>query len=377
MGRLPRKWGSSVNLGLQIRKRRESFGLSTTQVAQLARLTPARLDAIEAGELLTTWELAAVAGALATDPVRLRAGTADDDIYRSAVRFRGAQGGESLSPMDVRLLARTAEVGRMVAWLRTLLQEPVSRLADMRQVQGVDGRKMPWEQGYALGEAARLRLAPGGQRLESVQQLLEEAGVHIALVDFESREIEAASLFEPDAAPVILLNAKADRIHYSLARRAILAHELCHLLHDGGQRNLLTQVSKESDSSPTEQRANGFAPSFLAPRKWVSRNPSGEHLGVVLKLAEDWGLSFEGAAWHAKNLKLMPAGVTETFQRMPDKPRINTPVEPDLARTSPGLYDIDFEPSPLTRGLLAELALRAAARGLITRPRAAEILVFQ
>jgi Zn-dependent peptidase ImmA (M78 family)/DNA-binding XRE family transcriptional regulator len=366
-----------VDLGPQIRKRRESFGLSTAQVAGLANLTPARVGAIEAGELLTTWELAAVAGALATDPARLRAGTADDDIYRSAVRFRSAQGAESLSPMDVRLLARAAEAGRLVAWLRTLFQEPASRLVDMRQVQGVDGRKRPWQQGYELGEAARMRLAPGGQRLESIQQLLEEAGVHIALVDFESSHIEAASLFESDAAPVILLNAKNDRIHYPLARRAILAHELCHLLHDGGQRNLLTQVSQESDSSPTEQRANGFAPSFLAPRKWVLRSPSGDHLGAVVRLAEDWGLSFEGAAWHAKNLKLIPPEVAEDFQRTLDKPRINTSVEPDLARTSPELYDIDFEPSPLTRGLLAELALRAAARGLITRPRAAEILVFQ
>jgi Zn-dependent peptidase ImmA (M78 family) len=236
---------------------------------------------------------------------------------------------------------------------------------------------MAWEQGYKLGEAARLRLAPiPPGRLASIQKFLEDAGVHVAFVAFENSDIEAASLFELQASPVILLNTSITRNRYALSRRAILAHELCHLLHDGGQRHLLTQVSWENDASPTEQRANGFAPSFLAPKKWV-RVRAKDPLAIVMELAETWGLSFEGAAWHAKNLKFISPDIAEELRRMADKPRILVQVEPELVRTSPEQSGIELEVSSLANGLLSELALRACSEGLIDRQRAAELLSLQ
>jgi Zn-dependent peptidase ImmA (M78 family) len=365
-----------MNIGLHVHRRREQFGFSGSQLAALAHMETARLEAIEAGAVLSTHELASLADALAIDPSKLRAGDMDD-IYRSVVRFRSAEGGKPLSPGDLRLLARGAEAGRMTAWLKGLLNEPASELLTTRQVQGVTSRSTPWQQGYKLGEAARLRLAPTPVgRLDSIQKLLEKVGVHVAFVAFESSHIEAASLFEPQAAPVILLNTSVTRNRYALSRRAILAHELCHLLFDGGQRHLLTQISWENDASPTEQRANGFAPSFLAPKKWV-RVHAKEPLEIVQELAERWGLSFEGAAWHAKNLRFITPDAAEHLWRISDRPRIQTQVEPDLVRTSPEQFGIDVEITPLANGLLSELALRACAEGAIDRQRAAEILSLQ
>src|SRR5208337_1305216 len=97
----------------------------------------------------------------------------------------------------------------------------------------------------------------------------------------------------------------SSRVKYPLSRRAILAHEMCHLLYDGGERDL-TIVSREEglDASGTERRANGFAPNFLAPKDWVRSNGKNAK-AIVTELAEQWGLSLEGAAWHAKNLGLI------------------------------------------------------------------------
>ena len=86
-----------------------------------------------------------------------------------------------------------------------------------------------------------------------------------------------------------------------LSRRAALAHELCHLLHDGGHREL-TMVSRlDEQRQRGEQRANGFAPSFLAPKAWASKVDASDPEKIALELGERWGLSFGGAVWHAKN----------------------------------------------------------------------------
>jgi Zn-dependent peptidase ImmA (M78 family) len=369
-----------VNIGSEVKKRREAFGFSTSQLAALAFMEPARLESIEAGTVPSTYELASLADALAIDPSALRTGNTDDP-YRSVVRFRSAQNTANksrlLSPSDLRLLARAAEAGRITAWLKESLKVPASPLLAARQVRGVDNQSSPWEQGYQLGAHARLRLAPTPpKRLGSIQEFLEKAGVHVAFVAFESSHIEAASLFEPQASPVVLLNTSSPRNQFALPRRAILAHELCHLLHDGGQRNLLTQVSWQDDNSATEQRANGFAPSFLAPKKWVKVRAK-EPRAIAEEIAMAWGLSFEGAAWHAKNLKLISPEIAGELLRMPEKPRMPVETEPDLARTPPESLGLEVEPSLLAKGLLSELALRACAEGLIGKHRAAEILTIQ
>jgi Zn-dependent peptidase ImmA (M78 family) len=218
--------------------------------------------------------------------------------------------------------------------------------------------------------------------LSSVQRTLEELGVHVAFVDFESDEIEAASLFETRAAPVVLLNARVPRIKQILSRRAVLAHELCHLLHDGGERDL-TVVSRETDQSPQEQRANGFAPSFLAPGKFLRDEPrivafNGRPREVVLWLARTWGLSFAGAVWHAKNTHLIEGTVAEELYRNEHATTIDpSPFETETDRATPSRLEMEAEPSPLASGLFSSLALAALERGLISRGRALELLTFE
>lgn len=170
------------------------------------------------------------------------------------VRFRSALGATTLDPMDVRPLARAAEAGRICGFLGRLLGLTPSPVAAAREVVPIRAGSPPWKQGYDLGQKARARLAPASQPVPSMQTLLEDLGVHVAFVRFASADVEAASVYEADAAPVMLVNVLSSRAAEPLPRRAALAHELCHLLHDGGERDLLTAVSRPEDHLDYEQR---------------------------------------------------------------------------------------------------------------------------
>lgn len=194
---------------------------------------------------------------------------------------------------------------------------------------------------------------------------------------FEARDVEAASLAEADASPVIILNRSNERVRYAPARRAILAHELCHLLHDAnGDRDLLTLVSRPNDTSDVEQRAGAFAPEFLAPGRWVGTF-TGTPRSIAASIARRWGLSFEGAAWHAKNLGLITEAEARALRVSPRKPTVETGLEPSIARTPPEQFGIDAKPSAFGNSQLGELAVLAACDEIISRGRAAEIVSYR
>jgi Zn-dependent peptidase ImmA (M78 family)/transcriptional regulator with XRE-family HTH domain len=360
-----------MQIGGRIKSAILALGMTPARVAEKAGVPVKRLNSIIAGETPSTRELAGIAEALAVDPAALFRGDASADHSRSAARFRAPQGIQHLDADDTRLLSRAAEAGRICAYLRASIGKSDSLLGDLRGVRGVSPRPEPWRQGYELGRGAREEIAPERQPLHSVQQLLEDVGVHVAVVAFSTSDIEAASLYERDACPVILLNRKNSRIALPLSRRAVLAHELCHLLHDGGERDL-TVVSREMSRDPIEQRANGFAPNFLAPTNWL--NPKAKQpRKLVREIAEEWGLSFEGAAWHAKHHSLISDLQAEEFARRPED--VTVTCEPELPRTPPEQFGIDgVKTSPLVEGLLAETALLALLEGAISKGRAAEVL---
>jgi len=232
----------------------------------------------------------------------------------------------------------------------------------------------PWKHGYQLGEKARERLSPGRTAMPAFQALLESWGVHVAFVQFESDDVIAASLCEPDAIPVILLNKRLGRIAYPLARRSVLAHELGHILHDAAPNNIVSVASRRShDDGAWEQRANGFAPGFLAPGAWVRLDAS-EPVEIVAELAGTWLLSWEGAAWHAKNLELITPRQAERLMQKAPRGWVAPDVDEAPLRTPPDMFGVEIEPSDLVSGYASELVLQAVAEGEISRGRAAEIL---
>lgn len=360
-------------MGEHIRRIREAYGFGLSQLARLSAISASRIAEIESGSPFSTAELAQLAGALAVDPAHLHAGKVEE-TQRTVARFRAPIGLSEIDGSDARLLARAAEAGEICTELRTLLGKGTSPIEACREPMAVTKGIEAWREGYELGSSARETLLPAHNALTSVQQCFEDLGVHVAFVHFEAQGIEAASLFEPGSSPVILLNKSSSRVKYPLSRRAILAHEMCHLLHDGGERDL-TIVSREEglDASGTEKRANGFAPNFLAPKDWV-RSSGKNAKAIVTELAEKWGLSLEGAAWHAKNLGLIRESQVKQFRNDALKPGFESQFERELPRTPPDLFGIEAEPTDLARGYLSELAIVAAEEGAVSKARAAEII---
>jgi Zn-dependent peptidase ImmA (M78 family) len=358
--------------GFALRKQRDELSFSVAELASAASVLSERLEAIENGAPPTTREIGKIASALAVDPAALWRG--DVVPARTTARFRAPAGVASLTAADARLLARGAEAGRIAAHLNSILGRPPAKTVSARRVAGIDGWPEPWEQGYKLGAQARFKLYLPKQPIKSMEHLLEDLGVHVAWGSFETTDIHAASLYEPGAAPVIILNRLASRTRAKLSRRAVLAHELCHLLHDGGETDVLTLVSRANDVSPNEQRANGFAPCFIAPGGWIIPHTT-DPRQLALDVGTTWGLSFEGAAWHLKNAKYINNREAEDLIAQPQNIS-DTAFESPPTRRTPAEFGWDVEVSPLVNGLLSDLALTAYGQDLISCARAIEILRF-
>jgi len=371
----------SQTIQQRIRQRREAFGVSICDMASWAELPVERWQAIEAGESLSVAELGQLARALAVDPGTFLRGE-EGSPRRSVARFRHAAVSiPGLGMLETRTLALAAELGRIGGGLHHLLARPLP-LSGIRLTVPISEREEPWQQGYRLGAAARCSLGIPIGPIANLQTTLEGLGIHIALLPFSQPVVDAASLMEDGAMPIILLNQGSPRVDPKLPRRSTMAHELCHLLHDAGEHDLETRLSSQEDSSldTVEQRARAFAPAFLAPpdavRHWFRsgdgkcwQNPQSK----ILALAKRWGLSWGGAVWHAKNCRLiqpvtaerivadvpMQQGWHACFERMEDH--------------QSSIF-MGLEISPLCRGHMAKVVLEAYEAGAVSRGRAREIL---
>ena len=343
-------------IGELLRKRREALGAPLAEAARWCGTSTDELAQLEAAQDLSSTAFERVCQGLAVSPSELLSGV-ERSPRRSGARFRSALSDSStLTPHDARLLAAASEIGRTLAELSNLIGKR-NQFDEYRDMRAVSGVMHPWDQGYGLGEESRTHIGPGPGPILHMERWLSELSVHVTHVWFSTEDLEGASVWESGATPVILLNERAGRVAYSLSRRAILAHELCHLLHDGGDADVATRVSssegKGNYEEAIEQRARAFAPAYLAPpaqvRTWADesslpRDPA----GVVTEVARHWGLSYEGAIWHSKNTGLIGPSTAESLAV--ERTRPDLPVEDFEAG------ELSFPPSMLNR----ELPLRSS-----------------
>jgi len=246
-----------------------------------------------------------------------------------------------------------------------------------------------WNQGYELGEAARDNMGIAAGPIANVEMTMNRLGIHVAYVSFSSVNIEGASLWETGSIPVILLNKKSSRVKYSLSRRAIIAHELCHLLHDGGEAKVATLVTSSEGTGNyndrIEQRARAFAPAFLAPRAQVRdwertvsllRNAKKR----VEELAKYWGLSFEGVAWHAKNCDLIDPPNADKIAKTFDPPELpSDEFESGASGFPPSMINQELpkEASPFMDGWATKVIVDALEASVISLGRAKELFLWR
>lgn len=157
----------------------------------------------------------------------------------------------------------------------------------------------------------------------------------------------------------------------------MLAQELCHLLHDAGVQDLTTRVSWGTVSSghyddALEVRARAFASAFLAPPAqvvaWARERglSASDARALVLALAVEWGLSFEGAVYHAKSCQLVSPEAAEVLLHQPRQRRTDLRVFEGVEPvTDPGAVHehLPSPPAPLWRGAGTQMVLAALRDG--------------
>jgi Zn-dependent peptidase ImmA (M78 family) len=126
------------------------------------------------------------------------------------------------------------------------------------------------------------------QDLEKV--LFPKLGLCVRDVALTDVRTEGASVYVEGHRPTIAINAAGRFSATRWGRRMTLAHELCHLLHDGGSAGGVGVVSNPWAPYLMERRANAFAAHFLAPPAALhallgesSATWTAEDLGDVMK----------------------------------------------------------------------------------------------
>jgi Zn-dependent peptidase ImmA (M78 family) len=215
--------------------------------------------------------------------------------------------------------------------------------------------------------------------IASVQALLEELDVHVADVALATHRKGAISIVRAGLMPVVLVNTNHTKSRRAVTRRMLLAHEIAHVLLDGGEQ--------EMGGAPIERlrdleiRANNFAPNFLAPPEDVRSATARvtDPTTIVNTLAELFGFSFEAAAWHAANCAVIDRAlvrdlIAESQERSHGRRSAEARWESSEHAARTRETSSDITPHPLVQGLLSDLVLEATRRGVVSEGRCREIL---
>lgn len=124
----------------------------------------------------------------------------------------------------------------------------------------------PYQQGRALADWLRGRFGTAMGRVEP-EQLLSGWNVPVSMHDFSTRSLDAVAFWAHGRRPTILCNASEKHRQNEGARRATLAHEICHLLVDRYGSLPLSAVVGGAMERMAEKRANAFAAQFLCPKQ--------------------------------------------------------------------------------------------------------------
>ncbi|MFI5461175.1 MAG: ImmA/IrrE family metallo-endopeptidase [Isosphaerales bacterium] len=166
--------------------------------------------------------------------------------------------------------------------------------------------RRPYNQGYVLANWIREQdgfVEAGGY--VAIEKILRELQVRINDISLETDLLDAVACWGPKHGPAIWMNSDSKRFAFALegARRATLAHELCHLLVDRSGALPLVDVVNGNVPKWVEQRADAFAAELLLPRKTAKEVaesiPDIENL--VHTLTSRFGVSRELTAWQIKN----------------------------------------------------------------------------
>jgi Zn-dependent peptidase ImmA (M78 family)/DNA-binding XRE family transcriptional regulator len=203
--------------------------------------------------------------------------------------------------------------------------------------------------------AVRAHWGLGIDPILNLAELLEERGIKILSVDLSEIDGLTAKVLRKNAEPVPVVVIKSGE--WSERKRFTLAHELGHMVMD---------VRPGVDG---EKAANRFAGAFLMPPEalWreIGRTRTMISLGELLRLKELFGASFQAIVYRCHDLGIIPStAYRRLFQVFNEHGWRKPPYK------EPGALD----PSQEWPRRMQRLCFRALSEGLISEPKAAEIL---
>jgi Zn-dependent peptidase ImmA (M78 family)/transcriptional regulator with XRE-family HTH domain len=245
---------------------REARGLSQIMLADALKVTQGRLSKIEAGLLPVTDDLL-------TDMARVL------DYPLHFFRQEGANVGVGVAEIFHRKRRDVPQKTLLKVYANMeIRRRHVAALYRSVDVPTNVPRLDPDEFGGRVEEIAHFIRATWGQGpgpIDDLTKLLENAGIIIVPVDFETSRVDAISRWVPDLPPLIFINRDSpkDRLRFSLA------HELGHL------------VMHTYPTADAETQADRFAAELLLPAREIRPHLRGLTLAKLVVLKRYWLVS--------------------------------------------------------------------------------------
>ncbi|MCX7050118.1 MAG: XRE family transcriptional regulator [Candidatus Sumerlaeota bacterium] len=368
---------------ITIRKRRESLGLSTKDLARAAGVKEQEVkEAEDANTRSPIRILERIAQAMALDEQSITFVPQAGGDKSLAVRLRElSQDKRPFSTRSVAQLCEAAWVIRKQNDIRRWLSHFKRSMARPPQLTPSDNYGEPnypaWLHGYYLARKAREALGiPPKRPIENLREFIEKRlGISVVWLPLP-----------PTFAGATVANGTARGITVNIAganknvwvQRVTLAHELGHLLWDPDQKleKLKVDSYQEIAEAPwkldgIEQRANAFAVEFIAPQGEAVRVFSRcKNMSEGLREVMDtFGISYTSAKYHIWN------GLNRSIPLDELKVDNIQPTDEWTGRETPTLDYFRPQSVPYSRrGYFACLVTQAANLGLITHETAAAYL---
>lgn len=161
--------------------------------------------------------------------------------------------------------------------------------------------------------------------IKDLTRTLEDQGVIVISVDFDSPKVDAISRWIPGLPPLFFVNQNIPKDRYRLT----LAHELGHI------------VMHEHANPDMEEQANRFAAEFLMPERDILADLSNLKMAKLPELKRYWRVSMAALLKRAEELRAITSNQTRYLwvQMSSAGYRVREPIELDIKGESPHLID--------------------------------------
>ena len=203
-------------------------------------------------------------------------------------------------------------VGLAIHLIEASQLKPAARWNKLaKSPQAWRGDASAWSDGYRLAQewAAATGVGQGSEGFVDVEKQLSGLGVRLTDIELTDEGTAGLAVQPEGGAPHIFVNRRNPKCQFPSGRRFVLAHELCHLLHDRAQGHSLAMISGPWAPRELEQRANAFAAALLMPSDLLQQAFSGSEeqftFDLLLGLAQKLKVSTDALAHHMENAGLI------------------------------------------------------------------------